>query len=633
MMELATAEVGSAGAGGIAGAGCAGPSGIAGAGGARSNGIARAIGVVWPLALWLAAPLAEAAGPVYRTADAALAQTTITLTGHDLSVEQLAAIARHGAKVQLSPEALRQEADQYGLLLQAQAEGVPVYLLNRGGGLGRATVTLEGDALSPANRRKIGQRELAAFERGALEGDGPEIDAEEIVRAMMAVRANGMVLEAPSPQLAQLLLQMLNRGVTPVVRSRGTVGESDLYVLANICGAMVGRGDAYYRGVRMPAARALQRAGLMRLEPFALDSSTLANSNAYATALAALLVLDGRHALDWTDLTDAIDLNGMNGSITPLSTPVQRKRPSPWLNWDAGRVLDMVRGSYLFEADPQRILADADSLRASSIRQGAAWQSWAALRDSVVRQINSSDHNPVVSVGSPPPDAWESSTPQMMQYFVKGGEYSGGKTGYVVSSANWDPYPLANDIEAFSNALANVAVTVTQRIFRFQNPFFTVLKPQDVLPADSIDAPAPQGSATLTMSLWQEMQMLTPAVPASGVATDAQGNGDIESQAVLKAVRARQATDVFLHLLAQDLLTGAYWMDLRRLQSGSREFGAAPQAALTALRTLVPFAGPGAAHVPPAGAPAPLAYDFVKNTSVAAFYPPALQEPGLGFAR
>jgi histidine ammonia-lyase len=548
----------------------------------------------------------------------AQADTTITLTGHDLTIAQFLQIARQGAKVQLSADARQQEADNYGMLLEAQAEGVPVYMLNRGGGLGRANVVLVGDPLSPANKALLEQRELAAFERGAGEGDGPEIAEEEIVRAVMAVRANGMVFETPSPALSQMLLDFLNDRITPVVLSRGTVGESDLYVLANICGAMVGKGEAYYHGVRMSAAQALHRAGLAPLKPFALDSSTFANSNGYSTALAALLVADGRQVLDWADLTDAIDLNAMNGSITPLSTPVQMKRPFPWLNWDAARVLGMLRGGYLFDADPERILADADSLRASSIRQGAAWQAWAALRDAVSLQMNSSDHNPVVSVGLSPEDSWELATPQMLQYYVRGGKYSGGRHGYVVSSANWDPYPMANEIEAFSNALGNLGVVVTQRILRFDNPFFTVLK---------AGATASPSNPTLVMGLWQELQSLVPPLPAEGVSTDSQGNGDIEAQAALKAARGRQALDLMQHLLAQDLLNGAYWLDLRKHQDPARSFGAPSDLAFAAFRKALSTT-PDQTTPDLATAAGPRAYRFIKNTSVAAFYPASANDPG-----
>src|ERR1035437_7142436 len=120
----------------------------------------------------------------------------------------------------------------------------------------------------------------------------------------------------------------------------------------------------------------------------------------------------------------------------------------------------MITGSYLFDKDAKRIIQDPESLRASSIRQGSTWEEWAALRESVVLQANSSDHNPAVSVGSNPQDSWELATPQLMRFFVKGGVHSRGRHGYIVSNANWDPFPMSNRIESFVIALANMDIAV-----------------------------------------------------------------------------------------------------------------------------------------------------------------------------
>ncbi|TLY72392.1 MAG: aromatic amino acid lyase, partial [Gammaproteobacteria bacterium] len=369
------------------------------------------------------------AASAYTPISPTMADRTITLTGHDLTTAEVVAVARYGAQVQLSPQARQRQSDNYGLLLEAAAEGVAVYAFNRGAGDQRETVTFSGDPLSPANKAYLAKSELRAFQNRANAGHGPEVAQEEIVRALLVVRANAMTHNAPSPQLSQMLLDLLNKRITPVVQSRGTVGEGDLAQLSNVGGTMVGAGDAYYQGVRLTAAQALAKAGLRPLEPFASDVSALISSDAYATAIAALAVDDARRALEWADLIYAMDLNGMNSSVTPLSTVVQRDRPFKWLNWHAARVLDMLRGSYLFDGDPKRIIQDPESLRASSIRQASAWQDWAALRAAVVLQMNSSDHNPAVRTDLSPQDSWELSTPQMMKYYVKGGERSGGKHG------------------------------------------------------------------------------------------------------------------------------------------------------------------------------------------------------------
>src|ERR1700722_11765912 len=135
---------------------------------------------------------ADAAAPAYNPISPTMGDTTITLTGHDLTIEQVMQVARAGAKVALSAGAKQREADNLGLLLEAQREGVPVYLLNRGGGNGRENTILEGDPDSPDTKAKLETRELAAFQRGPTQGDGPEIADEEAVRAMMVIRANIM---------------------------------------------------------------------------------------------------------------------------------------------------------------------------------------------------------------------------------------------------------------------------------------------------------------------------------------------------------------------------------------------------------------------------------------------------------
>src|SRR5271155_1048047 len=426
------------------------------------------------------APASAAAG--YQPIDATKGDSVVTLTGHDMTIEQVVDVARHGAKVQLSPEAKQRQADNYGLLLEAAAEGVAVYWFNRGAGDQRETIMFSGDPLSPQNKAYLEKSQLQEFRLGAVGGYGPEVDEEEIVRAMMVVRANAMTFNAPSPQLSQRLIDLLNLRVTPVVQSRGTLGEGDLAQFDNVGATMVGAGDAYYQGSRMSAAEALAKAGLKPIQPFAADTNALTSSDAYATAIAALAVQDGQRALEWADLIYAMDLNGMNSSITPLSSVVQRDRPFKWLNWDAARVLDMIKGSYLFSDDPHRIIQDPESLRASSIRQASAWEDWSALRDAVLLQMNSSDHNPAVRTDLSPQDSWELATPQMMKFYVKGGPHSNGKHGYIVSNANWDPFPMANKMESFVIALANMDIAVMLRIERFSNTFFTVVKAADVLP-------------------------------------------------------------------------------------------------------------------------------------------------------
>ena len=556
----------------------------------------------------------------YHPIRPSMVDKTITLTGHDLTIEQLVDVARNGAKVQLSPEAKQRQADNYGLLLEAAAEGIAVYWFNRGAGDQRETIMFSGDPMSPKNKAYLEKSQLQEFRMGAVWGYGPEVDEEEIVRAMMLVRANAMTHNAPSPQLAQMLLDLLNQRITPVVQSRGTLGEGDLAQLTNVGATMVGAGEAYYQGARMSAAEALAKANLKPIQPFAADTNALTSSDAYATGIAALTVDDAQRALDWADLIYAMDLNGMNSSITPLSTLVQRERPFKWLNWDAARVREMIKGSYLFADDPHRIIQDPESLRASSIRQASAWQDWGALRDAVLVQMNSSDHNPAVRTDLSPEDSWEMSTPQMMKFYVKGGKYSNGKHGYIVSNANWDPYPMANKLEDFTIALANMDIAVSLRIDRFFNPFFTLTNPAQVLhlsPGNGFAIYLAGGGGFTPVDLEQEIQSLTNPVAPSGQAIVGTVE-DLQAQTRVKAYRARQAVSTTFDLLAHDLLTATLWLDVRKSQDPSRNFGDGPTAAWAALRKIVPLL-PDMDGVPTQSRPMAAAA-FLKSTPASTFF-------------
>ena len=531
----------------------------------------------------------------------------VTLTGHNLTIEDVVAVARHGAQVRYSPEAIQRATDGNDLRAEAGAENIPVYGLNRGAG-----------ALREIQVKRDEFTQLASARAGAKEGVLPEIADEDLVRAFLVIRANSVPFEAADPQFMQLLLDLLNKRVTPVMYSRGTLGEGDLFLTSNFLATMVGRGDAYFQGVRMSAAQALDKAGLKPLST-RIGGGT---SNSYADALAALLVADGERALEWADLIHAMDKLGMNSSVTPMASLVQEKRPFKWVAWDAARLMEILKGSYLFENDPKRILQDPESMRASYIRQGSAWQAWAALRDNVLVQINSGEQNPVVLLDAGPSDSWELSTPQFMKYYVKGGPLSHGRHGYVISTANWDPYPMTNEIEAFTIAMANMDAAVAQRIERFSDrgptAFFTGIYPKDVLTPEQLRlSPNILEPYFAFMDVWAEIQDDAHSITAEGNASDF-GVADIEAFSRLKAVRGRQVVDLTLQLLAYDLLTATYWLDVRKAEDPKRNFAPAPTAAWIAFRNVLPWQQEVDSRPDvPYGA---VAYNFLKQTPASTFY-------------
>jgi histidine ammonia-lyase len=518
-----------------------------------------------PFAYALAAALALVApGPTraapYRAIEpppAAATADPITLTGHDLMVEQVIAVARYGQAVEISPEAARHQEDAHGLLLEGAAEGLGVAGFNRGA---TGETLFEGDPASPDIAAALQQRAQAAFQGGAAPAGGPEVMDEDAVRALMVVRANTLTYTPASAPVTQMLLGFLNNRVTPVA---GTANP-----LAGVAATMVGKGDAYYHGIRMPAGQALAQAGLTPLVPVDADYAALTETDAYDIGRTALLVGDGRLALEWADLIFAMDLNGMNAEIGPLSLPAQANRPFKWTYWDAGRVLDMIKGSYLFDEPTTGARGFPDRLAGSITAQGAAWQAWGDLRDVLLIALNSSDQSPAVRAGMSPRESPELATPEMMKYFVKGGKNSGGKRGFIVPALNRAPHPLANNLVAFATAFGDLGLTVLKR------------------------SPA--------------LFDLTP-----GATPDAKN-------ALTQAEGIVEGTFGFLEL---DLSSAATTLDQRIAENPARVFGLAPTAAWTAFRAVVP-----ASTTPPAALAA--AAKFIRANPPALFYPKG--EPPLG---
>ena len=606
------------------------------------------------------------------------ASQKIVLNGQNLTADRLVAIARYGAKVDLSQAARQRSLNAYYLLLEGSREGIPIYFFNRGTGAGRQNVIFTGDPLSTdvtsssptcptsgvqcSNQDFLLERQLATFKNGARGGLGPEVNDEEIVRAMMAERVNTMSYEAATPQVTQMLIDLLNRDVTPVVESRGSPGEGDLPQMGNVEATMVGVGQAYFHGVKMPAAQALAQAGLRPLQnqpaqpnleapgaPFAADDAAVTSTNAFTMGQAALLIYDAQRMLNWQDLIYAMELEGMNSSLTPIAAPVQSSRPFPWLTADAARTLAAVSGSYLLNLDqlsdtqvPFRIIQDPESLRALSQRNGSAWEAWNQLKQDLAIQLNSSDHNPAVTPGWSPSSSPELNTPWFLQYYVKGGPDNdrcvgpgvggtGCQHGYILSNANWDPYPIDNEIEALTNALANIAVNDDLVPLRFENTFFTVIAANDPsLPPSQISNSAP-GAADYTLAdLLAEIQLLQNPVPAQGNSIVSTVE-DLQAEGRIKVARARLMVDDLVWLLGQDLLTATRWMNIRDIQGNTlglnRSFGAAPTAAWQAFRNVVPWQVTLPTDRPDVP-PGQLAYDFLQANPASGFYPPASRPPG-----
>ncbi len=158
---------------------------------------------------------AATAQPAYIPIEYTQSDRTITLTGQDMTIEDVILIARHGAQVELTDTARQRAKDAYGLLLQGAAEGMPIYWFNRGAGSAREIWMFKGSPMEPESKKYLEEQQLRRFQGSEMAGYPPEIHEEALVRAMMAIRSNTLTYEAASPGLTQMLLDLLNHRITP----------------------------------------------------------------------------------------------------------------------------------------------------------------------------------------------------------------------------------------------------------------------------------------------------------------------------------------------------------------------------------------------------------------------------------
>ncbi|MGH3039916.1 MAG: aromatic amino acid lyase, partial [Gaiellaceae bacterium] len=546
------------------------------------------------------------------------AHKTITLTGEDLTIQELVDIARHGAKVRIAKQHTKYMNRAYNLIIEAARQGVPVYRFNRGAGPSREIVVFEGDPYEPGNLALLQGRRLSAALNGRWQADRvpyrPYQESEEIVRAMMAVRANNIKYVANGPATAQKIADLLNNRITPLVQTLDTfAGEGMLSQMGNVESAMFGYGEVFYEGERMTALEAFDQAGV---EPGGVDPDDPANdlglfrgvysTNAYSTGEAALLVHEAKQLLDWRDLVFSVAMSGLNSSVTPLTAVPQRiERPYQYANWQAERLLAILDDSYLFDLEFEivngeivgipRLLQDPLSFRNYPWRGGSAWKAWDQLRKLVETAMNTSDHNPSTAPGVHPNDSPELQTPWVMRHYVeptpRNTPYEGWRSegGFTLSNSNYHQSELANDVEHVTLALASATHQVFLRAQRISEPFFSVIEPQDVLSPEELERAAPRDDGLeVLQGLFDELNALIIPIPLDH---DYRPEWPDEERTWTsdRIAKARVTVDTALRLTSQELLAGSFWMDVRQAQRPEREFGEKATCTYEAFREVIPW--------------------------------------------
>lgn len=311
------------------------------------------------------------------------------LVGEPLSIDDVVRVARDGADVAIAPDARTRMQQSRDYIERLVAEGRIVYGVTTGFG------KLASERIDPADVRQL-QRNLVVSH---AMGVGEPLPAE-VVRAMLLLRAQSLAMGCSGIRIevVQLLLELLDRGVHPIVPSQGSVGASgDLAPLAHIALTLIGEGHAQLRDQVLPSREALALAGLSPVLLEAKEGLALINGTQAMTAIGALVIADARELAVVADIAAAMSLEALKGTRVPFGPEVTRVRPHPGAIAAAANVHRISADSpiHASHADCDKV-QDAYSLRCVPQVHGASRDAIEHVAQVLTREINAVTDNPLV---------------------------------------------------------------------------------------------------------------------------------------------------------------------------------------------------------------------------------------------
>ena len=460
----------------------------------------------------------------------------VVLDGASLTIDALAAVAEGREEVALAPAARDRMAAAREVVEEALRLNVSVY------GLTTALAERKSVALDAAARRNF-SRFLIGGHRIA---QGPPAPVP-VVRAAMVCLVNGYAKGAAGvrPELAEMLVGALNRGVVPTVRSLGSVGQADLGPLADLAEC------------------------LLRETGFVLEDNeglALVNNNAFATGWGAVAELAAEQLLGEADVAAALAMEGFAANLSPLHPVVTEIRPYPGLVATIRRLRALLAGSWLFEPGNARNLQDPLTFRSIPQILGGARDALAYVRNTIETELNSAQGNPAVVLAE----------------------------RRIVSVGNLDVVPVAAALDLARIALAPVVTAAAERTVKLlQSPLSGLPAGLAAEPDTGEEALAEFAGAAQAIAA--EARTLAHPVSFEVVSSSkADGIEDRTTMAPLSARRLAEMADLAARVVSLELFVAAQAIDLRR----PSRLGEGTGQALRLVRELADFTARG--QTPPA---------------------------------
>ena len=454
---------------------------------------------------------------------------TITITGQSLTLDELVRVARAGEAVALDPAARDGLAGSRAVVEEVLAAGTPAYGLTTAVGVLKR-VPLAGPEANAYARRMIRHHQVA---------QGPLVP-DDVVRGTLLLQLNGFASGLPGvrPIVADRLVEVLNAGTAPPVRSLGSVGQADLAPLAELSGAV-------FAGVDLAAGEGL----------------ALITGNPFATAWAAIALADLERLLDTLDVAAALSLEGLGANLSVLHEAVESTRPHPGLAASLRTLRRLLARSAAWEAKASRNLQDPLSFRNVAHLHGAARDALAHARSVLDVELNASQGNPIVVVDA----------------------------RAVVSVANFEIAGLAAALDYQRIVLATVLSAAAERVVKLLETPWSGLPTGLAASRDPDDA----GLAYLgiaVQAIAAEARLLAAPVSFELVSTaHAEGIEDRTTMAPLAARRTADMIALGRRVAAIELTVAAQAVELRE----AGRLGAGTSAVLRTVRDTIPFTAAG----------------------------------------
>lgn len=455
---------------------------------------------------------------------------TIELNGSNLTIDALVRIARHGEEVRLHPEALERIKICRAMLEEKLRARETMYGTNTG--IGEfSEVLLSDEQVSQFQRYLI-------YNHAAGIGDPMPI---EVVRGAMAGRINVHAHgnSGCRPEITQTFVEMLNKGVTPVVCQKGSVGAcGDLAPMAQLALLLMGEGEAFFRGERLPGRVAMERAGIPIPDLQARDGLAAINGSNVLTAWSGLHLYDMNRWLKQAEIACAMSLEALLANLKPYDQRLHQLRGFPGAMRAARAIMKCIAGSDLATGKMKTKVQDAYSMRSSPQVIGAAHDALAYAQAQVETELNGVGDNPIF-------------LPEFR---------------LTLTGANFQGSPVSLPMDMAGAAITMVSVLSERRLNRLTNPALSVGLPDFLAHNPGFYSGLMLSQYTADMLIVEQRILSMPAsVQSIPAAADQE---DFVSMGMNTALKNNQILDNAYGILGIEFMAAAQGLDFRTFTPG-----------------------------------------------------------------